>query len=83
MMPSSMHRIFASGFCFFVVSILAAGLPLLSWLGNSGGDGDGEETGEFNCTSNSVIFFCISNQSPVYATSAISASSSVLPQTTL
>ena len=82
MMPSSMHRIFASGFCFFVVSILAAGLFLLSWLGNSGGDGDGE-TGEFNCTSNSVIFFRMSNQSPVYTTSAISASSSVLPQTTL
>ena len=81
-MRSSMHRMFTSGFCFFVVSVLAAGLFLLGCLGDSGGDGDGEETGEFNCTSNS-IFFRMSNQSPMYNTSAISASSSVLPQTTL
>ena len=74
---------FTSGFCFFVDSVLAADLFLLGCLGDSGGDGDGEETGEFNCTSNSVIFFRMSNQSPMYNTSAISASSSVLPQTTL
>lgn len=82
-MPSSMHRMFTSGFCFFVVSVLAAGLFLLGCLGDSGGDGDGEETGEFNCTSNYVIFCHMSIKSPVYNTSAISASSLVLPQTTL
>jgi hypothetical protein len=51
-----------------------SGLPLLSWLGNSGGDGDGEETGEFNCTSNSVIFFCMSNQSAIQKQLGVSKS---------
>jgi hypothetical protein len=65
------------------IKILTEGRVRMGEYYNVGGDGDGEETGEFNCTSNSVIFFCMSNQSPVYTTSAISASSSVLPQTTL